>query len=215
MRAIHIGGAMDENEIRTDRRKLLAAALLTGVATNVGPGAAAAAPTPEAGDAAKANDRRAHAVPAPQFKFAFNISLTLGEVQWLRPTNQGSTRGAVYVTGGKVEGPDIRGVVVPQSGADWPLQRPDGVLDFDARYLLRTDDGVVIYMQNRGYRWGKPEVMAALSRRENVDPSAYYMRTTPRFEVPDGRYAWMSRHVFVGVAEKTPQGNSINYFMIV
>ena len=50
---------------------------------------------------------------------------------------------------------------------------------------------------------------------ESVDPSAYYMRTAPRFDVPEGRYAWMSRHVFVGVAEKTPQGNSINYFMIV
>lgn len=201
--------------MQTDRRKLLAAALLTGVTANVAPGAAAAAGTAESGEAAKANAPRSRAVPVPQFKFAFNISLTLGDVLWLRPTNQGSTRGAVYVTGGKVEGPDIRGVVVPQSGADWPLQRPDGVLDFDARYLLRTDDGVVIYMQNRGYRWGAPEVMAALSRHEDVDSGAYYMRTAPKFDVPEGRYAWMSRHVFVGVAEKTPQGNSINYFMIV
>lgn len=55
------------------------------------------------------------------------------------------------------------------SGGDWRLLRPDGVLDFDARYLLRTDDGTVIYMQNRGYRWGPPEMMAALSRREPVD----------------------------------------------
>jgi hypothetical protein len=195
---------MNQNEIRTNRRKLLAAALLTGVTTNVA-----------AADTAKANAPPSQPALVPKFKFAFNISLTLGDVHWLRPTNQGSTRGAVYVTGGKVEGPDIRGVVVPQSGADWPLQRPDGVLDFDARYLLRTDDGVVIYMQNRGYRWGPPEVMAALSRREDVDPGAYYMRTAPKFDVPEGRYAWMSRHVFVGVAEKTPQGNSINYFMIV
>jgi hypothetical protein len=200
--------------MKTDRRKLLAAAFLTGMTTNVAAGAAAAQTT-EAGDAAKASGPRSRAVPGPQFKFAFNISLTLGDVLWLRPTNQGSTRGAVYVTGGKVEGPDIRGVVVPQSGADWPLQRPDGVLDFDARYLLRTEDGVVIYMQNRGYRWGPPEVMAALSRHESVDPSAYYMRTAPRFDVPEGRYTWMSRHVFVGVAEKTPQGNSINYFMLI
>jgi hypothetical protein len=199
---------MSQNEIRTNRRKLLAAALLTGVTTP-------AIPAGEAAESAKSNAPRSAAVLAPKFKFAFNISLTLGGVHWLRPSNQGSTRGAVYVTGGKVEGPDIRGVVVPQSGADWPLQRPDGVLDFDARYLLRTDDDVVIYMQNRGYRWGPPEVMAALSRREDVDPGAYYMRTAPKFDVPEGRYGWMSRHVFVGVAEKTPQGNSINYFMLV
>jgi hypothetical protein len=152
---------------------------------------------------------------SPQFTFAFNITLTLGEVYWVRPTNQGSTRGAVYVTGGKVSGPQINGIVVPQSGADWPLQRPDGVIDFDARYLLRTDDDVIIYMQNRGYRWGPDDVMAALRRREPVDPSAYYMRTSPKFDVPAGRYDWMSKHVFVGVAEKTPEGNSINYFMLV
>ena len=150
----------------------------------------------------------------PQFTFAFNITLTLGEVYWVRPTNQGSTRGAVYVTGGKVSGPQINGTVVPQSGADWPLQRPDGVIDFDARYLLRTDDDVIIYMQNRGYRWGPDDVMAALRRREPVDPSAYYMRTSPKFDAPAGRYDWMTRHVFVGVAEKTPDGNSINYFML-
>src|SRR5438105_12180222 len=76
----------------------------------------------------------------PRFEYAFTIALTLGEVHWVKPTTQGSTRGAVYVTGGTVDGPEIRGIVIPQSGADWPLLRPDGVIDFDARYLLRTDD---------------------------------------------------------------------------
>jgi len=151
----------------------------------------------------------------PRFEYAFTITLTLGEVYWVKPTTQGSTRGAVYVTEGTIEGPDIRGVLVPLSGGDWPLLRPDGVLDFDARYLLRTDDGTVIYMQNRGYRWGPPEVMAALSRREPVDPSTYYMRTSPKFDAPEGRYAWLSRFVFVGVAEKTPTGNSIAYFKVL
>ena len=68
--------------------------------------------------------------PVPRFQYAFTITLTLGEVYWVTPSNLGSTRGAVYVTGGMVEGPDIHGIVIPQSGADWPLRRPDGVLDF-------------------------------------------------------------------------------------
>lgn len=152
---------------------------------------------------------------APRLEYGFTITLTLGDVYWVTPSNLGSTRGAVYVAGGTIEGPDIRGTVIPLSGADWPLRRPDGVLDFDARYLLRTDDGAVIYMQNRGYRWGPPEVMAALSRREPVDPSAYYMRTAPKFDAPEGRYAWLSHFIFVGVAEKTPTGNSISYFKLL
>jgi hypothetical protein len=151
----------------------------------------------------------------PRFEYAFTITLTLGEVHWVRPTSQGSTRGAVYVASGTVDGPEIRGMVIPQSGADWPLLRPDGVIDFDARYLLRTDDGVVIYMQNRGFRWGPREVMAAMRRRESVDPDSYYMRTAPKFDAPEGRYEWLSRYVFVGIAEKTPEGNSIAYFKVL
>jgi hypothetical protein len=56
----------------------------------------------------------------------------------------------------------VRGVI-PMSGGDFPLVRPNGVIDFDARYLLEADDGGIIYMQNRGYRWGSPEVMQRLS----------------------------------------------------
>lgn len=151
----------------------------------------------------------------PRLEYAFTIALTLGDVHWVKPSNQGSTRGAVYVARGTVEGPEICGIVIPQSGADWPLLRPDGVIDFDARYLLRTDDGVVIYMQNRGFRWGPPEIMAAMRRHEPVDPDSYYMRTAPKFDAPEGRYGWLSRYVFVGIAEKTPEGNSIAYFKVL
>jgi len=195
---------MDCDEMNDGRRKLMTAAIAAGTATALGVGASVRATT----DAATA-------APALMSEYAFTITITLGDLYWVKPTNQGSTRGAVYVTSGEVAGPAIRGIVIPQSGGDWPLVRPDGVIDFDARYLLRTDDGVVIYMQNRGFRWGPPEVMAAMARHEPVAPGSYYMRTTPKFDAPEGRYAWMSKHVFVGVAEKTPKGNSIRYFKIL
>jgi hypothetical protein len=89
------------------------------------------------------------------------------------------------------------------SGGDFPLQRPNGVIDFDARYLLEADDGAVIYMQNRGYRWARsPEIAARMARNEDVGTDDYYMRVAPRFEAPEGPHAWMSQHVFIGVAEK-------------
>jgi hypothetical protein len=37
----------------------------------------------------------------------------------------------------------------------------------------------------------------------------------PKFEAPAGKYDWMNRHVFVGVADKTPEGNSIHYYKIL
>ncbi len=204
---------MNTDDMNNDRRRLVTAALATGAATALGVTTARSADSP---DSAKI----AASVPASpaltlSSEFAFTISITLGDVLWIKPSTQGSTRAAVYAQSGEIVGPAIRGIVVPQSGGDWPLVRPDGVIDFDARYLLRTDDGVVIYMQNRGFRWGSPEVMAAMARHEPVAPGSYYMRTSPKFDAPEGRYAWMSKHVFVGIGEKTPQGNAIHYFKIL
>jgi len=101
------------------------------------------------------------------------------------------------------------------TGGDIPLVRPNGVIDFDARYMLEADDGAIIYMQNRGYRWGSEEAMAKMSRNEPVRPDEYYMRVSPKFDVPEGPHEWMARHVFVGVAEKVPGANRIHYFVVL
>ncbi len=151
----------------------------------------------------------------PKFEYALTITINLDRAYWVRPSLYGSERWGAYLKDGWFEGPDIKGIVLPNSGADWPMWRQDGVIDFDARYMLQTDDGAVIYLQNRGYRWGSPEVMEAMSRREEVAPDAYYMRVSPKFEAPAGKYEWMSRYVFVGVAEKTPDGNQIHYWKVL
>lgn len=151
----------------------------------------------------------------PRFEFAFTVSIQLSKAMYLSPGNMGAERAAVYVESGEFEGPTIKGKVLPFSGADWPLVRPNGVIDFDARYLLQADDGTLIYMQNRGYRWSSPEVLARLQRQEAVDPGEYYMRVSPKFDVPQGPHDWLDRHVFVGVAEKTPGSNRIHYFKVL
>lgn len=153
---------------------------------------------------------------APQFEYAFSIGITLTKPYWLRPTTMGATRAAIYAAEGTVEGPGIKGRVVPMSGGDWPLLRPDGVIDFDARYLLELEDGTIIFLQNRGYRWAyTPEVAERMSRNEPVDPSDYYMRVSPKFDVPAGPYDWLAKYVFVGVAEKIPGANRIHYFKVL
>src|SRR5437868_8502722 len=88
----------------------------------------------------------------------------------------GGTRVIAPITGGTFEGPRLRGKVLP-GGGDWLLLRSDGVLELDLRITLETDDHALIYMTFQGLRHAPPEVIAALSRGEVVDPARYYFRT--------------------------------------
>jgi hypothetical protein len=144
----------------------------------------------------------------PLLDYAFTIGIELTGARWIKPTSIGMTRAAVYAGSGTIEGPMLRGKVIP-------LVRADGVIDFDARYLLEAEDGAVIYLQNRGYRWAKtPEAAEKMNRNEAVGRDEYYMRVSPKFDAPDGPHAWLNKHVFVGVAEKIPGANRIHYFVV-
>jgi Protein of unknown function (DUF3237) len=152
----------------------------------------------------------------PRFEHAFTIALDLTGFRQVIPSAMGDQRAAVYAAGGRIEGPRLNGRVVPMSGGDFPLVRPNGVIDFDARYLLEAEDGAIIYMQNRGYRWARsPEIAARMSQNEPVDWDDYYMRVTPKFDAPAGPHEWLSQHVFIGVAEKIPGANRIHYFVVL
>jgi hypothetical protein len=102
----------------------------------------------------------------------------------------------VPIVGGTFAGPKIRGTLVG-GGADWQYVRSDGVTVVEARYLLRTDDDVLIEVHNRGLRHGPDEVMRRLAAGENVDPSEYYFRATPSLSAPVGKYAWLNRNLFL------------------
>ena len=115
------------------------------------------------------------------------------------------TRVTALVGGGHFEGPRRRGKVLPGAG-DWTLLRADGVLELDLRLTLETDDGVLIHMTSFGLRHGPPEVIAAIARGESVDPSAYYFRTTPRFEAGHPKYAFLNRLLAVSSGDRRADG---------
>jgi hypothetical protein len=106
---------------------------------------------------------------------------------------------------GHFAGPRLRGKVLP-GGGDWTLLRGDGVLELDLRVTLETDDGALIHMTSFGLRHGPPEVMAALARGEDVDPSTYYFRTTPRFETSHPKYAFLNRLLAVSSGDRRAAG---------
>jgi hypothetical protein len=115
------------------------------------------------------------------------------------------TRVTAPVPSGHFEGPRLRGKVLP-GGADWTLLRGDGVLELDLRLTLETEDGALIHMTSFGLRHGPPEVLAALSRGEVVDPATYYFRTTPRFETAHPKYAFLNRLLAVASGDRRAGG---------
>jgi hypothetical protein len=142
----------------------------------------------------------------------FKAEITLAAPQELGETPQGRRR-IIGITGGRFSGERLSGRVLP-GGADWQVIRADGVADLDARYTLETSDGALIYVMNRGYRHGPPEIIKRLSSGEAVDPSLYYMRTTPRFETGDSRYAWLNRIVCVASAARRPAAVELEVFEV-
>lgn len=147
----------------------------------------------------------------PRLEFAFKIHLNLGDRVKIDSVPSGGGRGFVPVTGGSIEGPRLQGRVVPYSGGDWPNIRPDGVVAFNARYILEASDGTLIYLKNRGYRHAPPDIAKRMEALEPVDPSSYYFRIAPEFETPVGPHDWLTRTVFVGTADRR-KGYTIFYY---
>jgi hypothetical protein len=129
------------------------------------------------------------------------------------PSSHGLRR-VVPITGGTFSGPNIKGKIVA-GGADWQFVRPDGVLEVLAKYTLETDDGVLISVENRGMRHASPAVMERLNKGELVPGSEYYFRTVAQFEAPlGGKYEWLNRAMFVGVAERHPDAAVIRFYKV-
>jgi hypothetical protein len=156
----------------------------------------------------------------PRLEFAMEVRLRFTRVQTLVDVPTGGTRSAVYVDSGEFFGPRLKGKAVPNSGGDYAYFRPDDTAAFDARYMLQEDDGTLIYMQNRGFLWGrKPDVMERLRKwafegGKPVPHAEYYLRANPTFEVAKGKHDWLTRHVFVGVGERLPDGNRVRYYAL-
>jgi hypothetical protein len=138
--------------------------------------------------------------------------ITLAAPQELGESPLGRRR-IINITGGTFRGKRLSGKVLP-GGADWQVIRPDGVADLDARYTLETEDGALIYVRNHGYRHGPADVLKKLSLGEEVDPSLYYMRTTPLFETGDQRYAWLNRLICVGTGARKKSSVHLEIFEV-
>ena len=142
----------------------------------------------------------------------FRAEISLAPPQELGDSPLGRRR-IIGITGGRFTGERLSGRVLP-GGADWQVIRADGVADLDARYTLETNDGALIYVRNKGYRHGPADVLKRLASGEEVDAALYYMRTTPRFETGDARYAWLNRIVCVATGARRPAAVELEVYEV-
>jgi len=145
--------------------------------------------------------------PLLRAEIALAAPLEVGE------TPQGRRR-IIEITGGRFFGERLSGKVRP-GGADWQVIRGDGVAYLDTRYTLETHDGALIYVRNVGYRHGPQEVLRRLAAGEAVDPSLYYMRTTPWYETGHAGYAWLNRIVCVATGARRASSVELEVFEVL
>ncbi len=147
--------------------------------------------------------------PKPKLEYLGRWFVDLTAPIWeLGETSDLGKRRIIPITGGKFEGPKLKGTIL-NNGADWQIVTKGGLAIIDTRYLLQTDDGALIYLRTKGYRHGPPDVMAKVAKGEVVDGNLYYFRLYMIFETASPNYAWLNRAMAIGLAIRL--GNAVVY----
>lgn len=114
----------------------------------------------------------------------------------------------MYVTGGEVTGPKIRGTIRPVGG-DWFTIRPDGVGLLDVRATMETEDGAVIYLAYTGVgdlgEDGYQRFFAGDA------PPIIPLRVVPRMHTAHPDYTWLNRLQCLGIGEASPERSEVRY----
>lgn len=111
----------------------------------------------------------------------FTLQVTCGPWMVVGATKEGQLR-VIPITGGTFTG-DINGIVMP-GGADWNTQRDQYISHAFAKYVIQTDDGAYIAVENEGI----------IDDRKSVP-----FITKPSFQADkNGSYAWLNEQEFVG-----------------
>ena len=150
--------------------------------------------------------------PVIETQYVFTITAHIDPVVSAGDVGHGVRR-IVPIIGGEVRG-QINGKVCP-FGADFQIIRPNELIELEAKYAFETDDGAVVYVENKGIRFGPVELMQRLKRGEPVDPKLIYFRTVPKFETGHENYRWLMQHIFVASAARHADRVVIDVHMVL
>ncbi|KAI8933439.1 hypothetical protein NX059_010053 [Plenodomus lindquistii] len=122
----------------------------------------------------------------PALTLIYSMEALLGERFSLGPVPTGEERIVIPIVGGTFKGPRLSGTVL-NLGADWRLTDANGKIRPDARYNIRTDDGVDIFVQTIGLPAG---------------PDGRTMLRGQFETAQNGSYAWLNDVAAVGVLRR-------------
>ena len=152
-------------------------------------------------------------LPTPELKFFADLTVLVDTPQEVGMAVHGKRR-VIPILGGDVQGQGWTARVL-RGGADFQLIVNQTLAELDARYVLETDAGDLIFVQNRAVRTASPEVMAKLIQGEKVDPQLVYFRCAPQFETPSKSLAWISERLFIGTGARQPNRVVMRFFEVM
>lgn len=151
-----------------------------------------------------------YSLPEPGLRFFMDLSVNVGLPQEVGLTHHGFRR-LIPITGGEATAQGWCARVLP-GGADFQLIVNARMAELDARYVMETDAGDMIYVHNHAVRVASPDLMACLARGELVDPALVYFRCNPRFETASPALSWISERMFVGTGVRYPALVMMRFF---
>jgi hypothetical protein len=151
-------------------------------------------------------------LPTPELKFFADLSVQVDKPQEVGATVHGQRR-VIPILGGDVQGDGWIARVL-RGGADFQMIVNQSLAELDARYVLETDAGDLIFVQNRAVRTASPDVMSRLIRGEKVDPQLVYFRCTPQFETASKSLSWISERLFIGTGARHPDKVVMRFFEV-
>jgi hypothetical protein len=151
-------------------------------------------------------------LPTPELKFFADLSVQVDKPQEVGATVHGQRR-VIPILGGDVQGDGWTARVL-RGGADFQMIVNQSLAELDARYVLETDAGDLIFVQNRAVRTASPDVMSRLIRGEKVDPQLVYFRCTPQFETASKSLSWISERLFIGTGARHPDKVVMRFFEV-
>jgi hypothetical protein len=146
---------------------------------------------------------------APKFDHAFRLSL-----QFTEPFRYPSTTGhraALNISSGTAKGPKLDAHVA-DDGGELMVIRPDGIVDWDSRMMLRAGDGVMIYWRARGNIMIGTEGARAFFETGGLPASKLHL--SPYFDTPKGPHDWMTRSSFVAFGSVGSGAAEIDVFHV-
>ncbi len=144
---------------------------------------------------------------SPELEYLFSYAAVLQAPEVIGPVPEG-IRVNFYVKSGTVQGPRLRGSLVP-AGGDWLTIRRDGMAMLDVRITLKTDDDALIYMTYPGLGDLGADGYERFLRGEL--PPTLALRTAPTFRTAAPQYAWLHRLLCVSSGEADFGRSEVRY----